>query len=110
MARAAAGRARTLGRHRAEIPAGFEQLASHASPAGNARCTRRDEDGRIIGADGEGDGEDQEQDDTDGAAESLLPRFAPRDGATSAAFLRTRLYRPESPGLAGGLRGAPALA
>jgi len=41
---------------------------------------------------GEGDGEDQEQDDTDGAAESALPRFAPRDGATSAAFLRTRLY------------------
>jgi len=81
------------------------------SPAGSARCTRRDEDGRIVGAGGEGDGEDQEQDDTDGAAESALPRFAPRYGATSAAFLRTRLYRPESsPGLAGGLRGAHALA
>ncbi|GAB3006951.1 hypothetical protein GCM10023080_085880 [Streptomyces pseudoechinosporeus] len=58
---------------------------------------RRDEDGRIVGADGEGDGEDQEHDDTQAAAESALLHFSsPRDAATIAAFLRTRVYRPES--------------
>lgn len=58
---------------------------------------QRDEDGRIVGAGGEGAGEDQEQDDTDAAAESaLLPFSSPREAATIAAFLRTRVYRPES--------------
>jgi hypothetical protein len=52
---------------------------------------QRDADGRIIGADGPGDGEDQE-DDTD----ALLHFSSPRDAATIAAFLRTRVYRPES--------------
>ncbi len=42
-------------------------------------------------------GEDQEHDDTDGAVESALLHFSsPRDAATIAAFLRTRVYRPES--------------
>nr|BFD88616.1 hypothetical protein StreXyl84_80170 [Streptomyces sp. Xyl84] len=58
---------------------------------------RRDEEGRIVGAGGEGDGEDQEDDDTVAAAESTLLHFSsPRDTATIAAFPRTRVYRPES--------------
>ncbi|MES4886253.1 Helicase associated domain protein [Streptomyces sp. NPDC000349] len=79
-----------------------EQLASRALTSGKRKVhLQRDEDGRIVGAggegDGEGDGEDQEQDDTDAAAESALLHFSsPRDAATIAAFLRTRVYRPES--------------
>jgi Helicase associated domain len=58
---------------------------------------QRDENGRITGAGGEGDGENQEQGQGCGAAESALLNFAsPRDPATIAAFLRTRVYRPES--------------
>ncbi len=74
-----------------------EQLASRALTSGKRKIhLRRDEDGRIIGAGGPGDGEDQE-DDTDAAAESALLHFSsPRDAATIAAFLRTRVYRPES--------------
>ncbi|MFH9829407.1 DEAD/DEAH box helicase [Streptomyces bobili] len=75
-----------------------EQLASRALSSGKRKAhLQRDEDGRIVGAGGEGDGEDQEQDDTDAAAESALLHFSsPRDPATIAAFLRTRVYRPES--------------
>ncbi|MFB7326836.1 Helicase associated domain protein [Streptomyces sp. NPDC056190] len=75
-----------------------EQLASRALTSGLRKVhVRRDEDGRIIGAGGEGNGEDQEQDDTDAAAKSALLHFSsPRDAATIAAFLRTRVYRPES--------------
>ena len=74
-----------------------EQLASRALTSGKRKVhVRRDEDGRIIEAGGEGDDEDQE-DDTDTAAESALLHFSsPRDAATIAAFLRTRVYRPES--------------
>ncbi|MFC9465153.1 DEAD/DEAH box helicase [Streptomyces coelicoflavus] len=74
-----------------------EQLASRALTSGKRKVhLRRDEDGRIVGADGEGDGEDQE-DDTQAAAEAALLHFSsPRDAATIAAFLRTRVYRPES--------------
>ncbi|MFL9659422.1 Helicase associated domain protein [Streptomyces sp. PB17] len=74
-----------------------EQLASRALTSGKRKVhLQRDEDGRIVGASGEGDGEDQE-DDTDAAAESALLHFSsPRDAATIAAFLRTRVYRPES--------------
>ncbi|MFD0210623.1 Helicase associated domain protein [Streptomyces hirsutus] len=74
-----------------------EQLASRALTHGQRKVhVRRDEDGRIIGAGSEG-GEDQEQDDTDGAVESTLLHFSsPRDAATIAAFLRTRVYRPDS--------------
>ncbi|MFJ3637847.1 Helicase associated domain protein [Streptomyces sp. NPDC090112] len=75
-----------------------EQLASRALTSGKRKVhVRRDEDGRIVGAGG-GEGEDQEHDeDTDAAAESALLHFSsPRDAATIAAFLRTRVYRPES--------------
>jgi superfamily II DNA or RNA helicase len=74
-----------------------EQLASRALTHGQRKVhLRRDEDGRIVGAGGEV-GEDQEHDDTNGAVESALLHFSsPRDAATIAAFLRTRVYRPES--------------
>ncbi|MGW9454149.1 Helicase associated domain protein [Streptomyces sp. NPDC055632] len=74
-----------------------EQLASRALTNGKRKLhVQRDEDGRIVGAGG--DGEDQEHDeDTDAAAESALLHFSsPRDASTIAAFLRTRVYRPES--------------
>ncbi|GGU10673.1 DEAD/DEAH box helicase [Streptomyces lateritius] len=75
-----------------------EQLASRALSSGKRKVhVRRDEDGQIVGAGGESDGEDQEQDNTDAAAESALLHFSsPRDASTIAAFLRTRVYRPES--------------
>ncbi|MFI6150969.1 Helicase associated domain protein [Streptomyces sp. NPDC051109] len=74
-----------------------EQLASRALTSGKRKLhVQRDEDGRIVEAGGEGDGEDQ-KDGTDAAAESALLHFSsPRDAATIAAFLRTRVYRPES--------------
>ncbi|MFD0355238.1 Helicase associated domain protein [Streptomyces sp. NPDC127110] len=72
-----------------------EQLASRALTSGKRKIhLRRDEDGQIVGTRGEG--EDQE-DGADAAAESALLHFSsPRDAATIAAFLRTRVYRPES--------------
>jgi superfamily II DNA or RNA helicase len=79
-----------------------EQLASHALTRGREQRkvhVKRDAGGRIIGAGGEGnsEGEDQGQGDTQAAVESALLNFAsPRDPATIAAFLRTRIYRPES--------------
>lgn len=77
-----------------------EQLASRALTRSREQRkihVRRDADGQIVGTDGEGDGEDQEHDDTQAAAESALLHFSsPRDAATIAAFLRTRVYRPES--------------
>ncbi|MEU4686646.1 DEAD/DEAH box helicase [Streptomyces xinghaiensis] len=73
-----------------------EQLASRALTSGQRRVhVLRDEEGRIVGADS--GGEDQEQDDTQAPAGSALLHFSsPRDAATIAAFLRTRVYRPES--------------
>ncbi|GHF35108.1 helicase [Streptomyces griseoluteus] len=73
-----------------------EQLASRALSSGRRQVhVKRDEDGRIVGAGREGNGE--EQDGADAAAESALLHFSsPRDAATIAAFLRTRVYRPES--------------
>ncbi|MFF5257276.1 Helicase associated domain protein, partial [Streptomyces leeuwenhoekii] len=75
-----------------------EQLASRSLTSGKRKIhVQRDEEGRIVGAGGASDGDDQEQDDTDAAAESALLHFSsPRDAATIAAFLRTRVYRPES--------------
>ncbi|MER6105150.1 Helicase associated domain protein [Streptomyces sp. NPDC001832] len=75
-----------------------EQLASRALTSGKRKVhVRRDQDGQIVGAGGEGDGEDQEDDDTQTAAEAVLLHFSsPRDAATIAAFLRARVYRPES--------------
>ncbi|MEV6503410.1 DEAD/DEAH box helicase [Streptomyces prunicolor] len=71
-----------------------EQLASRALTSGKRTVhVQRDEDGRIVRA----GGEDQEHKDTDAAAESALLHFSsPRDAATIAAFLRTRVYRPDS--------------
>ncbi|MEV0468558.1 DEAD/DEAH box helicase [Streptomyces prunicolor] len=78
-----------------------EQLASHAltrQPRTKPHHLVRDEDGRIIGAGGEDDGAGAEElDGAQGAVESALLNFSsPRDPATIAAFLRTRVYRPES--------------
>ncbi|MEU3557792.1 DEAD/DEAH box helicase [Streptomyces fragilis] len=76
-----------------------EQLTSRALTSGKRKIhVRRDEDGRIVGASGESDGEDEEREDgSDVAAASALLHFSsPRDAATIAAFLRTRVYRPES--------------
>ncbi|MGA5412115.1 Helicase associated domain protein [Streptomyces lavendulocolor] len=71
-----------------------EQLAPRALTSGKRKIhLRRDEEGRIVGA----GGEVQEEDDTQAAAEAALLHFSsPRDPATIAAFLRTRVYRPES--------------
>ncbi|MGW3638566.1 Helicase associated domain protein [Streptomyces sp. NPDC005143] len=77
-----------------------EQLASRAlSRSSQERRVhvKRDQDGQIVGAEGEGEDVDQEQDKTQAAVESALLHFSsPRDAATIAAFLRTRVYRPES--------------
>ncbi|OSP40033.1 helicase [Streptomyces sp. 13-12-16] len=75
-----------------------EQLASRALTSGKRKThIQRDEDGRIIATDGGEGGGNQEQGGTDGAVESALLHFSsPRDAATIAAFLRTRVYRPES--------------
>ncbi|WP_331762864.1 Helicase associated domain protein [Streptomyces anulatus] len=75
-----------------------EQLASRALTSGKRKIhVQRDEEGQIVGAGGEGDGGDQEDNDTQAAAEAALLHFSsPRDAATIAAFLRTRVYRPES--------------
>ncbi|MER7042909.1 DEAD/DEAH box helicase [Streptomyces microflavus] len=77
-----------------------EQLASRALSSGKRTVhVRRDEDGRIVGAGGTAgqDGDQDQEGGTDGAAESALLNFAtPRDAGTIAAFLRTRVYRPES--------------
>ncbi|MYX35779.1 MULTISPECIES: DEAD/DEAH box helicase [unclassified Streptomyces] len=79
-----------------------EQLANRARSSG-ARTIHviRDAEGRIINADGRTAGEDQggteRGTETEAAMEPALLNFAtPRDPATIAAFLRTRVYRPES--------------
>ncbi|MFE6962098.1 Helicase associated domain protein [Streptomyces sp. NPDC057696] len=76
-----------------------EQLASRAlsrQPRAKLHHLVRSEDGQIVDA-GRTGGEDQEQDGTQGAVESALLHFSsPRDAATITAFLRTRVYRPES--------------
>ncbi|MEU8828899.1 Helicase associated domain protein [Streptomyces sp. NPDC048636] len=69
-----------------------ERLASRASASGQHKMhVHRDEEGRIVGAGDQGEGTDQEQNGTD-----LLHFSSPRDASTIAAFLRTRVYRPES--------------
>ncbi|MFJ7630942.1 Helicase associated domain protein [Streptomyces sp. NPDC097595] len=71
-----------------------EQLASRALTSGNRKVhVRRDKDGQIV----RGGSEGHEDDDTQAVAEAALLHFSsPRDAATIAAFLRTRVYRPES--------------
>uniref|UniRef100_UPI000FCC1C90 helicase associated domain-containing protein n=1 Tax=Actinacidiphila soli TaxID=2487275 RepID=UPI000FCC1C90 len=80
-----------------------EQLANRAMSSGQRKVhVQRDADGRIIGAgsvagDRAGGGDQEQGNGTEGAAESALLHFSsPRDPATIAAFLRTRVYRPES--------------
>ncbi|QRV32409.1 Helicase associated domain protein (plasmid) [Streptomyces californicus] len=74
-----------------------EQLASRALTSGKRKVhLRRDEDGRIVGAGDAGDSEGQEDGGTQAAESALLHFSSPRDAATIAAFLRTRVYRPES--------------
>ncbi|MFI8258916.1 DEAD/DEAH box helicase [Streptomyces filamentosus] len=74
-----------------------EQLASRALTSGKRKVhLRRDKDGRIVGAGGADGGEDQGDNDTQAAEAALLHFSSPRDAATIAAFLRTRVYRPES--------------
>ncbi|MGV9700671.1 Helicase associated domain protein [Streptomyces sp. NPDC003470] len=76
-----------------------EQLASRALTSGKRKThIQRATDGRIIGISGESGSDDKDQEGgTDGAVESALLHFSsPRDAATIAAFLRTRVYRPES--------------
>ncbi|MFC9008221.1 DEAD/DEAH box helicase [Streptomyces microflavus] len=75
-----------------------EELASRALSSGKRTVhVRRDEDGRIVGAGGTAGQDGDQEGGTDGAAESALLNFAtPRDAGTIAAFLRTRVYRPES--------------
>ncbi|MDX2853081.1 Helicase associated domain protein [Streptomyces sp. PA03-3a] len=81
-----------------------EQLANRARTRGPRKVhVLRDVEGRIINVGGSTAGESQGQGAAEGrtgagaAVESALLNFAtPRDPATIAAFLRTRVYRPES--------------
>jgi superfamily II DNA or RNA helicase len=82
-----------------------EQLASRGLTRGTRKVhVRRDENGRVIGVSGQehGASEGQEHDGETGGKHgggsgSVLLHFSsPRDPATIAAFLRTRVYRPES--------------
>ncbi|MEU9198357.1 DEAD/DEAH box helicase [Streptomyces hundungensis] len=77
-----------------------EQLASRAltrSTHQHQTHVRRDDDGQILepGAEG-GTGQEQQDGAPDGMESALLHFSSPRDPATIAAFLRTRVYRPES--------------
>ncbi|MER5988887.1 Helicase associated domain protein [Streptomyces sp. NPDC001787] len=76
-----------------------EQLASRALTRSSRERpvhVQRDADGRIIRAEGEGEVAARE-DGTEAVVESALLHFStPRDPATIAAFLRTRVFRPES--------------
>ncbi|GGU46956.1 hypothetical protein GCM10010289_79380 [Streptomyces violascens] len=56
---------------------------------------QRDADGRIIEAGDDGDG-GREHEGEDGEEPALLRFSTPRDAATIAAFLRTRVYQPQS--------------
>ncbi|MEY6566345.1 Helicase associated domain protein [Streptomyces sp. PGLac3x] len=69
-----------------------EQLADRALSSGRRQVhVRRDAEGRIIAATAGEEGGDE------GAEEPALLRFSTaKDAATIAAFLRTRVYRPES--------------
>ncbi|MEV5778392.1 Helicase associated domain protein [Streptomyces antimycoticus] len=78
-----------------------EQLASRALTRSRQERRvhiQRDARGRVVGAGSQGGGEGREDEEgTDGAAESALLHFSsPRDAATIATFLRTRVYRPQS--------------
>lgn len=74
-----------------------EQLANRALTRGTRKPhVRRDDDGRIITGVPAGTGPEGPEVES-GVAESELLQFSsPRDPATIAAFLRTRVYRPQS--------------
>ncbi|RRQ86325.1 DEAD/DEAH box helicase [Streptomyces griseofuscus] len=74
-----------------------EQLASRALTRGTRKVhVQRDEDGRIITGVPAGTGPEGPEAGS-GVAESELLQFSsPRDPATIAAFLRTRVYRPQT--------------
>ncbi|MFF9607273.1 Helicase associated domain protein [Streptomyces sp. NPDC014684] len=75
-----------------------EQLANRALTRGTRKAhVRRDADGRITTGAGAGEGEEEGREAGSGVAQSELLQFSsPRDPATIAAFLRTRVYRPQS--------------
>ncbi|MEV8058773.1 Helicase associated domain protein [Streptomyces antimycoticus] len=78
-----------------------EQFASHALTRSRQQRRvhiQRDTEGRIVGAGGQGGGEGREDEEgAGGVAQSALLHFSsPRAAATIAAFLRTRVYRPQS--------------
>ncbi|MEO3843215.1 Helicase associated domain protein [Streptomyces sp. B22F1] len=80
-----------------------EQLASRARTHGQRQLhVQRDRHGQIIGAsaavdDTDGDRRGQGQDGAGAAAEPALLHFSsPRDPAAISAFLRARIYRPQS--------------
>jgi hypothetical protein len=76
-----------------------EQLASRAltrTPREKPHHLVRDADGRIIRADGAGGAEGGEEGHGEIVESALLHFAGPRDPATVSAFLRTRVYRPES--------------
>ncbi|MFH9742722.1 Helicase associated domain protein [Streptomyces roseolus] len=75
-----------------------EHLVSDIASPARTHGTRtphvhRDEEGRVIPTTGAGQDQDA---DEETAGSALLHFAAPRDPATIAAFLRTRVYRPES--------------
>ncbi|MGW7385441.1 Helicase associated domain protein [Streptomyces sp. NPDC054794] len=72
-----------------------EDLASPATTSGQRTIhLQRDADGRITATGTEGGGS---ADETGGGTQSALLHFStPRDPATIAAFLRNRMYRPDS--------------
>ncbi|MFD6247665.1 Helicase associated domain protein [Streptomyces roseolus] len=78
-----------------------EHLVSDIASSARTHGTRtphvhRDDEGNIIPAPGPGQDADEEEAAVQAAGAALLHFAGPRDPATIAAFLRTRVYRPES--------------
>ncbi|MEV5737620.1 Helicase associated domain protein [Streptomyces sp. NPDC052292] len=74
-----------------------EQLANRALTRGTRKAhVRRDADGRILIGVPAGTGSEGPEVESGVAESDLLQFSSPRDPATIAAFLRTRVYRPQS--------------
>lgn len=76
-----------------------ERLANQTRTSGKRMArVQRDADENITQAraTGEGEGAAQEDSTGGGTGSALLHFSSPRDPAAIAAFLRTRVYRPES--------------
>ncbi|MEV7691351.1 DEAD/DEAH box helicase [Streptomyces bungoensis] len=74
-----------------------EQLANRALTRGMRRVhVQRDADGRVITGAAAQTGPEGSQAESGVAQSELLQFSSPRDPATIAAFLRTRVYRPQS--------------